>query len=200
MGDSPVRIRVATTQDAPALHAIYAPYVENTALTLEHVAPTVAEFAQRITDTLKSYPYLVAEVGGAPVGYAYASRFRTRRAYDWSVETSIYVDREVRGAGVGGSLYRALEQVLREQGVCNMCACAVYPHEPDEYANQNSACFHEHLGFRRVGEFENSGHKFGRWYNLLWMEKSLAEHGAQPSPFRPFGEVRHAVCDKFGIE
>ena len=87
----PIQIRAAVPTDAPALLAIYAPYVEQTAITFEYDVPAEAEFTRRIADTLQNYPYLVAEQDGVPVGYAYAGKFHERAAYDWSVETSIYV-------------------------------------------------------------------------------------------------------------
>ena len=100
-----LRIRIATPEDAARLVAIYAPYVENTSITFEYIAPSAEEFADRIRHTLTRYPYLVAELDGEPAGYAYASAFKSRAAYDWSVETSIYVSRDLRSSGVGSLLY-----------------------------------------------------------------------------------------------
>ena len=90
--DNKIIIRTASAADAPALLAIYAPYVEQTAITFEYDVPAEAEFTRRIADTLQNYPYLVAEQDSVPVGYAYAGKFHERAAYDWSVETSIYVE------------------------------------------------------------------------------------------------------------
>ena len=81
-----IKIRTATPEDAEALAAIYAPYVENTSITFEYTVPSVKEFAERIRHTLARYPYLVAEKSGIPIGYAYASAFKGRAAYNWSVE------------------------------------------------------------------------------------------------------------------
>ena len=107
-----LRIRTATPEDAAKLAAIYAPYVENTSITFEYIVPAAEEFADRIRHTLTRYPYLVAELDGEPVGYAYASAFKSRAAYDWSVETSIYVSRDLRSSGVGSLLYEKLEEYL----------------------------------------------------------------------------------------
>lgn len=107
-----LRIRIATPEDAARLVAIYAPYVENTSITFEYIAPSAEEFADRIRHTLTRYPYLVAELDGEPAGYAYASAFKSRAAYDWSVETSIYVSRDLRSSGVGSLLYEKLEECL----------------------------------------------------------------------------------------
>ena len=94
-------IRLATPEDAPALLAIYEPYVRQTAITCEYEVPSVEEFAGRIERTLKRYPYLVMELDGRPVGYAYVSPLNSREAYDWSVETSIYLACDVRHGGLG---------------------------------------------------------------------------------------------------
>ena len=186
-----IQVRVARAEDAEALLEIYAPYVRQTAISFEWEVPSVEEFAERIRHTLTRYPYLVAERDGHAVGYIYASPFIARAAYDWAVETSIYVDRGERHTGVGRALHDALEARLRAQGVLNMCACIAVPVDaPDEYVDCNSAQFHEHLGYRLVGEFQKCGYKFGRWYNMVWMEKLIGEHldsgqGAQP-PVKPF--------------
>ena len=112
-----IKIRTATPEDAEALAAIYAPYVENTSITFEYTVPSVEEFAERIRHTLARYPYLVAEKSGIPIGYAYASAFKGRAAYDWSVETSIYVSQNLRSSGVGSLLYQKLEEYLTVQHI-----------------------------------------------------------------------------------
>ena len=119
---SDLTIRVARPEtDAPRCHEIYAPYVRDTAITFEYEPPTLAEFTARMARTLERYPYLVAERSGADgqphiVGYVYASPFKARPAYDWAVETSIYVDRVERRSGVGRALHNALE-LLQLHGV-----------------------------------------------------------------------------------
>lgn len=120
-------IRLATPDDAPALLAIYEPYVRQTAITCEYEVPSVEEFAGRIERTLKRYPYLVMELDGRPVGYAYVSPLNSREAYDWSVETSIYLARDVRHGGLGRKLHDALKQCLIAMGITNMCALIAVP-------------------------------------------------------------------------
>lgn len=187
MDGASVGIRVAQPEDAAALLAVYAPYVRETAITFEYEVPSVEEFAGRIRRTLARYPYLAAERDGRPVGYAYAGSFKNRAAYDWAVETSIYVARDCRHVGVGRMLHDALEACLRAQGILNMCACIGVPAgKPDERLDFNSRDFHAHLGYRLVGEFQRCGYKFGCWYNMVWMERMLGEHvdgaaGDQPS-------------------
>ena len=177
-----ITIRTAILSDAQALLNIYAPYVEYTAITFEYDVPSVEEFASRIKNTLQKYPYLVAEKNGRLLGYAYASPFHERPAYDWAVETSIYVDQNIKHQGIGRRLHDALEDALRSQGILNMNACIAYPPEEDEYLDKNSVEFHTHMGYRLVGEFYKCGYKFHRWYNMVWMEKLIGNHLSDQKP------------------
>lgn len=177
-----ITIRTATLSDAQALLNIYSPYVEHTAITFEYDVPSVEEFASRIKNTLQKYPYLVAEKNGILLGYAYASPFHERPAYDWAVETSIYVDQNIKHQGIGRRLHDALEDALRSQGILNMNACIAYPPEEDEYLDKNSVEFHTHMGYRLVGEFYKCGYKFHRWYNMVWMEKLIGNHLSDQKP------------------
>ncbi|RHV69858.1 GNAT family N-acetyltransferase [Clostridium sp. OM02-18AC] len=177
MEKNDIQIRVASEADAEALLAIYTPYVVKTAITFEYEPPTLEEFRGRIRHTLQKYPYLVAEKNGKILGYAYAGVFHEREAYSWAVETSIYVDETLRHSGVGGKLNRAMEAVCRAMGILNMEACIAVPEaENDEYLTRNSVDYHAHIGYRLVGEFYQCGYKFGRWYNMVWMEKMIGEH------------------------
>ena len=132
------------------------------------------------------YPYLVAEQDGVVQGYAYAGAFHERAAYDWCCELTVYVAHDARRCGMGRRLYGALEQALREMGVCNLYACIAYPEREDEYLTRNSVEFHGHLGFRQVGLFRECGYKFGRWYHMGWMEKIIGVHRAEQPPVRPY--------------
>lgn len=176
MKEHDIRIRVASVDDAEALLAIYAPYVVKTAITFEYEVPSLDEFRGRICHTLQKYPYLVAEENGKILGYAYVGPFHDRAAYDWAVETSIYVDENLRRSGVGGKLNRALEAVCKAMGILNMEACIGVPEAEDEHLTRNSEEYHTHIGYRLVGEFYKCGYKFGRWYNMVWMEKLIGEH------------------------
>lgn len=126
-------IRTATENDAEALLDIYSYYVKNTAITFEYEVPSVDEFRKRIAAVLRKYPYLVSERNGTIVGYTYASPFKDRKAYDWSVETTIYTDKNFRGKGIGKELYTALEHALALQNIINLNACIAYPIIEDEY-------------------------------------------------------------------
>lgn len=172
-----IKIRKAIPEDAAALLAIYAPYVESTAITFEYDVPTVEEFRRRIVDICDRYPYLVAEdETGRPIGYAYANSFKERAAYQWSVETSLYVDKKYHRQGIGRCLHDELEAALRQQGILNMNACISYIDSEDEYLSQDSVRFHSRLGYKQVAHFHQCGRKFGRWYDMIWMEKMIGEH------------------------
>lgn len=173
-------IRPATEADAPALLAIYTPYVTQTAITFEYEPPTVQEFAGRIRDTLKKYPYLVADRQGELVGYAYASQLKGRAAYAWSVETSIYLRQDCRGGGLGQKLYQALEEELKERGFINLYACISATSGEDPLLHNASVKFHKRMGYELVGHFSRCGFKQGRWYDVIWMEKMLGEHPNDP--------------------
>lgn len=185
-----IKIRAVTKADANELLEIYRPYVEKTAITFEWEVPTLQEFEGRIAHVLEKYPYLAAERKGEIVGYAYAGRFHGRAAYDWAVETTVYVREDQKKTGVGKELYLALEKALGLQNILNLNACIGYPEVEDEYLTKNSAQFHRHLGYRLVGEFYKCGYKFGRWYNMVWMEKLIGEHGDNPPAIRKFCEIQ----------
>lgn len=194
-----VKIRTATPADAAELLKIYAPYVENTAITFEYEIPTVQEFEGRIRNVLKKFPYLVAELDGEIVGYAYVSPFHERAAYQWGVETTVYVRGDKKKHGIGKALYEALEKILALQNILNLNACIGYPKVEDEHLTKNSVQFHERMGYRFVGEFYKCGYKFGRWYNMVWMEKHIGEHKEQPVQVKTFDEVRSVVAENYGI-
>ena len=171
-----INIRNVTSDDARELLDIYAPYIEKTAITFEYDVPTLDEFRERISQISKSYPYLVASDNGRIIGYAYASEFKARAAYQWSVETSIYLDMKERHHGVGKTLYTELEKQLNSKGILNMNACITYMDEADEYLPLDSIHFHETMGFARCAHFHQIGYKFNRWYDMIWMEKLIGNH------------------------
>jgi len=177
-----ITIRMANELDAEEILAIYAPYVIHTAITFEYEVPTVEEFKGRIKKTLTRFPYLVAIKQGYIIGYAYASSFKERAAYDWAVETSIYIKKECKGSGIGKKLYLALEEILKKQNIMNLNACIAYP-------NPESIGFHEHLGYKTVGHFTKCGYKFDKWYDMIWMEKIIGEHNVPPKSVIPITEL-----------
>ena len=169
-------IRAASLDDAADVSAIYAPYVENTAATFEaeDAPPGEAEIRARIAAVRKAYPWIVAVREGAVVGFAYAHAYRERAAYAHCAEVSIYVDGERRGCGVGRALYGELERQLAAQGVYNLYACvATTQRANDPNLTDASPRFHERLGYTAVGTMHRCGFKFGRYYDITWMEKIL---------------------------
>lgn len=189
METSKITIRAASEYDAEVLLNIYAPYIRETAITFEYDIPTVEEFAERIRHTLNRYPYLVAECEGEIVGYAYASSFHERAAYDWAAETSIYVSMDKKRLGIGVKLYEVLEKMLKKQGILNLNACIACPIENDPYLTRDSVAFHEKMGYRIVGHFSKCGYKFNRWYDMVWMEKHIGEHKENQPAVRKFPDI-----------
>lgn len=166
-------IRLATPEDAAAVAAIYRPYVEATAITFEVAAPGEEDMRARMSSTLERYPWLVCEVDGAIVGYAYATTHRTRAAYQWCVDTAIYLDRKFHRGGLGRSLYAALFPRLVAQGFVNAYAGITLP-------NARSVGLHEAVGFTPVGIYRDVGYKLGAWHDVGWWHLRL-----QPLPTSP---------------
>ena len=172
-----MEIRNAKLEDAGRLLEIYAYYVEHTAVSFEYDVPSVAEFQSRMERIMKKYPYLVAEEGNVILGYAYAGPFVGRAAYGYSCELTIYLDKKAKRRGYGRKLYETLEALLKDMEIRNLYACIGDPIGEDPYLTRDSERFHKHLGFQKVGVFSKCGYKFGRWYNMIWMEKMIGEHG-----------------------
>ena len=182
-----MKIERVTLEDAKELLAIYAPYVRDTAVSFEYEVPSLQEFKGRIQDISKMLPYIKAVEAGEILGYAYAGKFKNRKAYDWSVEVTVYVREDARRRGVGKILYQALENSLQRIGVLNMNACIAVPKGEDVHLSNDSYHFHEKMGFRLVGTFHDSGYKFHTWYDMIWMEKMIGKHGEKQENVR-FGE------------
>jgi L-amino acid N-acyltransferase YncA len=161
-------IRIATEADAPALLAIYRPYVENTAVSFETTVPSVEEFAGRIRKAVTAWVWLVAESEGECAGYAYGSSHRERTAYRWSVETSAYVREDYQRQGVGRALYVQLLEELKQRGFCNAYAGITLP-------NVASVALHRSAGFEPVGVFRAVGRKFGAWHDVAWFQLRLRD-------------------------
>ena len=196
MKTSCMSIRLARPEDAKKLLEIYAYYVEETAISFETEVPSVEEFKLRIEEILKSYPYIVACDNDELLGYAYLHPFVGRKAYELSAETTIYLNPVKKKMGIGKKLYSVLEDIAKAQNITNLYSCIGYVDVEDEYLNNNSAEFHEHMGYRMVGKFENCGHKFDRWYHMIWMEKIIGEHKEIPE-FISFEDIDK---DRFNME
>ena len=177
-------IRAVRAEDAGALLGIYSWYVLHSAVTFEYDVPTEEEFRGRIRKTLEKYPYFCLEGEEGLAGYAYAGPFRSRRAYQWIAETSVYLAPWARKRGWGRLLCESLEAACRRMGLVSLYACITVPHgEPDPFVTGDSADFHAHLGYRELARFPGSGSKFGRWYDTVIMEKPLNERRSDmPDP------------------
>lgn len=169
---------------------VYAPYVENTAVSFEYEVPSIDEFRSRFEKITKKYPYFLAEdSNGKVLGYTYYSEFKNREAYRYSVETTIYLAKEACGRGIGRKLYEVLEKAAKAQNITNMNACIATCKTEDEYLTNRSYYFHEKMGYKLVGTFHNSGYKFDRWYDMVWMEKSVGEYFVPAKSFIPYKEL-----------
>jgi L-amino acid N-acyltransferase YncA len=176
-------IRLATPSDSAALLAIYAPYIQNTVITFEYEVPTTAEFSRRIAHVLKKYPWLVCEIKGRIVGYAYASPFNERSAYDWSVDASVYIHPDYHRKKIGVALYRCLFELLKLQGFYNVYAIITG-------ANKGSLDFHQSLGFKPAGSYHNVGYKFNQWQDVTWLTLAIADYQKPPQKPRNIDEIK----------
>ena len=170
---SELKIRDAQLEDAARLVEIYSHYVLDTAVSFECTAPSVEEFADRIKNIKTKFPYLVCEKDGKIIGYVYASSYSSRAAYDWTVSTSIYVDKDCRRNGAGSLLYKELEKRLKEKGILNLLAGVAFCENEDEYLTHDSQKFHLKMGYSEVAHMKGVGKKFERWYDIKWFQKKL---------------------------
>jgi L-amino acid N-acyltransferase YncA/dienelactone hydrolase len=194
------QIRDVRLEDATRLLEIYSYYVTETAITFEYDVPSVEEFTDRIKNISAKYPYIVLEDEGVIYGYSYAGTFKARAAYDKSCELTIYLDKDCKKKGYGRALYEALEKRLSEKGIVNLYACIGYPVVEDEYLNRNSEQFHAHLGFSKIGTFYKCGYKFGRWYNMIWMEKLIGNHGLKSERIDLWEDDEYSYPLAFGFK
>lgn len=176
MTAGPLRLRLATLEDAAGVAAVYAPVVRETSISFELEAPDALEMGRRMAAILARTPWLVAEAQGTIAGYAYAGPFRARPAYQWTTETTVYLDPAFRGRGVGTALYVALLEALRALGYRSAVGGVTLP-------NDGSVALHERLGFRPVGVFRAAGFKFGAWHDVGFWQVEL--RGAEPPKAPP---------------
>lgn len=172
------QIALIEESDYAACLDIYAPYIRDTVITFEYEVPTLQEFSERIRSITKTYPWLVCRYDGKVVGYAYASQYRGRIAYQWSVESAVYIHPDFHRKGIARRLYKTLLDILRLQGFLTVYAIVGYP-------NEQSVGFHESMGFKSFAVFKKSGYKHGKWRDTLWLQYELAEY--PPQPHDPLG-------------
>ncbi|EGD43547.1 phosphinothricin N-acetyltransferase [Nocardioidaceae bacterium Broad-1] len=167
IGDMPSwTIRDATPDDAAACAAIYEPYVRDTVISFETEPPTTEEMADRIKAAQAEHAWLVLEADDRVVGYAYATSHRTRAAYRWACDVSIYLETGRRRSGAGKALYAALLPILRERGYRRALAGIALP-------NEASIGLHRSFGFTDVGVYRRIGWKLDAWHDVAWMQLDL---------------------------
>lgn len=169
--------------DTPELLRIYAPYVRQTTISFETCLPTLDVMEQRVRETLVQYPWLVAENQDGVCGYAYAGPFRTRVAYEWCAEVTVYIDQAARGAGCGRELYGSLLRTLRKQNYFQAIAAIALP-------NPVSVAFHESLGFRCVGILPAVGYKAESWVDVGYWQRTLQATSLRPRPPLSFSKLQ----------
>ena len=177
-------IRIATSEDADAILAIYAPIVQETAISFEVEPPTPMEMHERIAKTLQQLPWLVCAPHGEVLGYVYASPHRARPAYQWSVDVSVYIHAKARRLGIGRALYSSLFHLLTLQGFYNCYAGITLP-------NPASVSLHESLGFQPVGVYQTVGYKLGAWHDVGWWQRGLKPCLSHPDTPTTFEVLRH---------
>lgn len=154
-----VAIRPVHANDAQAICDIYNHYIVHTVISFEQDPVDATQMQQRIAEVTRNYPWLVAVLDGRVIGYAYATRWRSRAAYDQTVESTIYLAPDGVGRGLGLPLYQALMQALRDGGLHAVVGCIALP-------NAGSIYLHEKCGFEKVGHFPQVGKKFGQWVDV----------------------------------
>ncbi len=159
-------LRLVTTADAAAIAAIYNHYVVNTIVTFEEEPISAAEMARRIEEVLESSPWFVCTENDRILGYAYAGKWKSRCAYRYSVESTVYLDKDATGRGIGTQLYTALIADLKKRGIHGIIGGVALP-------NAASVALHEKLGFQKIGEFKEVGWKFNQWIDVGYWELIL---------------------------
>jgi phosphinothricin acetyltransferase len=175
-------IRMATLEDAPAIYAIYEPYILNTAITFEYTPVPMDEFWQRMKKVMEHFPWIVCEQNGKILGYAYCARFKERAAFDWDCECSVYIDEKEHRKGIASLLYERLFDLVQKQGYFTIYALITNSHE-------SSIAFHQRFGFTKVGVYEKTGYTLGQWWVLLVMEKRLRSFEEIPTGLRTIHDV-----------
>jgi phosphinothricin acetyltransferase len=183
-------IRLATPGDASGILDIYAPYILNTSFTFETEVPSLEEFGERIETYLINWPWLVCVIEGKIAGYAYATKYRERTAYQWSVESSIYIHDDFQKEGIGKELYTSLFEILKKQGFNNVYAVINLP-------NEKSVSFHENCGFTYFATYEKVGFKLGEWKNVGWWRLIINEFGNEPAAPLKISEMEKDLLRPF---
>jgi L-amino acid N-acyltransferase YncA len=172
-----LKIRDASDSDAEACAAIYAPYVTDTAISFEAEPPPPAEMAERIAAATRTHAWVVLEDEGRVVGYAYGGPFKSRAAYGWACEVSVYLERGRRRTGAGRALYEALFARLADRGFRTAVAGMTLP-------NDASVGLHSAMGFEPVGTYRRIGWKHGAWHDVAWTQRTISAGQDPPAELR----------------
>ncbi|HVC37859.1 MAG TPA: arsinothricin resistance N-acetyltransferase ArsN1 family B [Gammaproteobacteria bacterium] len=184
-------IRFAIPGDAPGINAIYRPFVTDSAVSFELEPPSDECMAARVAGTLQQFPWLVNYSGDSVLGYAYASKYRERPAYQWAVETAVYVSAHSRRTGIGCGLYQQLFAILRQQGYYTAYAGIVLP-------NAGSMALHQALGFELIGIYRGAGYKLDAWHDVSWWQRPLSNYTAPVRPPKPLPQLS-ALIDELTL-
>jgi len=179
-------IRFIKPEDSEAVLEVYKPYVLGTYITFEYNVPTLEEWSHKIEKIILKYPWLVCECENKIVGYAYGSTHRDRTAYQWSPESTVYLDEKYHRQGIARALYEKLFAIMKLQGYFNVYAGVGLP-------NMKSEEFHKALGFTELGIFKNIGYKLGGWHDTKWFQLQLREHILNPPPPLLIAEVKDSL-------
>lgn len=162
------QIRLFESKDIEAMLEIYQYYVLNTPISFEYEAPSLQEFRNRIDTIIKDFPCLVYEENGIIVGYAYASKFKERKAYQWTTESTVYLKNDYLGKGIGRKLYTTLLEILKLQNYYNVFAGITMPNPKSEF-------LHKNMGFKEIGVYQNVGFKSDKWHSVMWLSLDLQQ-------------------------
>lgn len=183
-----IKFRKVKMSDAKDLLDIYNFYIENTVATFEYDTLFLDEFTSRIEDICKEYPYIVCEYKDKIIGYAYAHQFKSRQAYRWSSELTIYLHKDYLGLGIGKKFYSLLIEILKLQNVKVLYGCVTSN-------NEKSIKLHEKLGFDMIGVYHNSGYKMEQWLDVTWFEKFIGNQEGKPEQFINFNDLDQELID-----
>lgn len=176
-------LRLVQLKDIPQVLEIYRPFVLQTAISFETEVPSLEAFVERVQHYASMAPWLVAVQGEEVVGYAYSTAHRSRGAYRWTQESTVYVRPVQRRQGIARLLYEKLLTLLRLLGYTKALAVITLPNEP-------SILFHQQLGFRHIGEMKNIGYKLSHWHTTSWWDKDLQPQGYIPGEIKSMESIR----------
>jgi len=182
---SVIKIKLADINDYEDILKIYEKYINDTLITFECKVPTIEEFANRLDNIQKTFPLFVCKMENKVAGYAYISRFRDREAYDWTVESSIYISSKYHGMNIGKAMYHALIEISKISGYKNLIGVVTMP-------NIKSEKLHAHFGFEEVGILKNVGNKNGNWADVKYYSLKLSEYNLNPEKPKPISEIMNS--------